>query len=106
MAFFGFGLIISSAVLCRCFLFRYTDALLKDAIETHYATTAPAAAGSKAAAAAAAALSPPLVMDVGGNHGLFGLFAAALGAQVIMLEPQRALCEVRKMDIDPHAARP
>ena len=82
---------------------RYTDALLKDAIETHYATAtaAAAAAGSKAAA-----LSPPLVMDVGGNHGLFGLFAAALGAQVIMLEPQRALCEVRKMDIDPHAARP
>ena len=95
-------------MLCRCFLSRYTDALLKDAIETHYATApaAPAAAGSKAAAAAAAALSPPLVMDVGGNHGLFGLFAAALGAQVIMLEPQRALCEVRKMDIDPHAARP
>ena len=76
---------------------RYTDALLKDAIETHYATaTAAAAAGSKAAASAAAALSPPLVMDVGGNHGLFGLFAAALGAQVIMLEPQRALCEVRR----------
>ena len=33
-------------------------------------------------------------MDVGANHGLFALFAAALGAQVVVLEPQRALCEV------------
>ena len=37
---------------------------------------------------------PPLVMDVGANHGLFGLFAAVLGAQVIQLEPQKELCKV------------
>ena len=33
-------------------------------------------------------------MDVGANHGLFGLFAAVLGAQVIQLEPQQELCKV------------
>lgn len=33
-------------------------------------------------------------MDVGANHGLFGLFAAALGAQVVQLEPQASLCEI------------
>lgn len=37
---------------------------------------------------------PPLVMDIGANHGLFGLFAAVLGAQVIQLEPQKELCKV------------
>lgn len=34
-------------------------------------------------------------MDIGANHGLFGLFAAVLGAHVIQLEPQRELCKVR-----------
>ena len=33
-------------------------------------------------------------MDIGANHGLFGLFAAVLGAQVIQLEPQKELCKV------------
>ena len=36
----------------------------------------------------------PLVLDVGSNHGLFSLFAAALGADVITLEPQKRLCRV------------
>jgi hypothetical protein len=36
----------------------------------------------------------PLVMDVGANHGLYSLFAAALGADVITLEPQEHLCRV------------
>ena len=30
----------------------------------------------------------PLVMDVGSNHGLYSLFAAKLGADVVTLEPQ------------------
>ena len=36
----------------------------------------------------------PLVMDVGSNHGLYSLFAAKLGADVITLEPQESLCRV------------
>ena len=31
-------------------------------------------------------------MDVGSNHGIYSLFAAALGADVITLEPQASLC--------------
>ena len=62
-------------------------ALLKDAIASSRARA------EKAAGDGGAAL-PPLVMDVGANHGLFALFAASLGAQVVVLEPQRALCEV------------
>ena len=33
-------------------------------------------------------------MDVGSNHGLYSLFAAKLGADVITLEPQERLCRV------------
>mmetsp|Transcript_20409 Transcript_20409/g.37031 ORF Transcript_20409/g.37031 Transcript_20409/m.37031 type:complete len:471 (-) Transcript_20409:46-1458(-) len=37
---------------------------------------------------------PPLVMDVGANHGLYSLFAAKLGADVIVVEPQEEMCRV------------
>lgn len=38
---------------------------------------------------------PPLVMDIQkANHGLYSLFAAKLGAEVIVIEPQEALCRV------------
>ena len=39
----------------------------------------------------------PLVVDVGANHGLYALYAAALGATVIAVEPQRSLCEVIRL---------
>jgi FkbM family methyltransferase len=54
-------------------------ALLKDAIEQ---------------AKARDPTSRPLVMDVGSNHGLYSLFAAKLGADVVTLEPQVRLCRV------------
>ena len=54
-------------------------ALLKDAIEQAKARDPTAT---------------PLVMDVGSNHGLYSLFAAKLGADVITLEPQKRLCRV------------
>eukprot|EP00797_Seminavis_robusta_P009162 Sro1659_g289210.1 n/a (407) ;mRNA; r:9034-10446 len=37
---------------------------------------------------------PPLVLDVGANHGLYSLFAAKLGADVIAVEPQQNLCKL------------
>ena len=36
----------------------------------------------------------PLVVDVGANHGLYALYAALLGADVIVVEPQASLCKV------------
>jgi FkbM family methyltransferase len=47
-----------------------------------------------AVAAAARRGERPLVLDVGGNHGIYALFAAALGADVVVVEPQLALCKV------------
>lgn len=38
----------------------------------------------------------PLVVDVGSNHGLYSLYAAALGSDVIAVEPQAKLCSVIK----------
>jgi FkbM family methyltransferase len=37
---------------------------------------------------------PPLVLDVGASHGLYSLFAAKLGADVIAVEPQQVQCRV------------
>jgi FkbM family methyltransferase len=51
----------------------------------------------KDAVLAAARANPkerPLVLDVGSNHGVYSLFAAKLGAEVITLEPQESLCKV------------
>jgi FkbM family methyltransferase len=51
----------------------------------------------KDAVLAAASANPkerPLVLDVGSNHGIYSLFAAKLGAEVITLEPQESLCKV------------
>jgi len=42
----------------------------------------------------------PLVVDIGSNHGLFALFAARLGADVIAVEPQ-----VELADLIEHSAR-
>lgn len=39
----------------------------------------------------------PLVVDVGANHGIYALYAAALGATVIAVEPQSSLCEVIRL---------
>ena len=67
---------------CLCFqVSRETNgyALLKDAIEQAKARDPTVA---------------PLVMDVGSNHGLYSLFAAKLGADVVTLEPQMHLCRV------------
>mmetsp|Transcript_146 Transcript_146/g.302 ORF Transcript_146/g.302 Transcript_146/m.302 type:complete len:451 (-) Transcript_146:258-1610(-) len=36
----------------------------------------------------------PLVLDVGSNHGMYALFAAKLGADVVALEPQMQLCRL------------
>lgn len=36
----------------------------------------------------------PLFLDVGSNHGIFALYAAHLGADVIALEPQTELCNL------------
>jgi tRNA1(Val) A37 N6-methylase TrmN6 len=36
----------------------------------------------------------PLVFDVGANHGVYTLFAAKLGADVVTLEPQSHLCRL------------
>jgi len=38
--------------------------------------------------------SPAFVMDIGSNHGLYALFAATLGSDVIALEPQHKYFEV------------
>ena len=54
-------------------------ALMKDAIEHSHATLPSAT---------------PLVMDIGSNHGMYSLFAATLGADVIAVEPQSILCDV------------
>lgn len=55
------------------------DALLLDAIQQAHAADPH---------------TPPLVMDVGANHGIYSLYAAALGALVIVVEPQRSLCQL------------
>ena len=34
------------------------------------------------------------MFDVGANHGVYTLFAAKLGADVVMLEPQSHLCRL------------
>ena len=37
---------------------------------------------------------PPIVLDIGSNHGLYALYAAPLGASVVVLEPQNHLCRL------------
>ena len=37
---------------------------------------------------------PPLVLDIGANHGLYALYAAVLGASVVAVEPQKSLCRL------------
>jgi FkbM family methyltransferase len=59
---------------------RACTAIMKDAIEATRAKQAT-----------------PLVVDVGANHGLYALYAAALGATVIAVEPQASLCEVIRL---------
>eukprot|EP01050_Picozoa_sp_SAG11_P030189 SAG11_NODE_8821_length_973_cov_0.864989_1_plen_65_part_00 len=34
------------------------------------------------------------VLDIGSNHGLYALYAATLGASVVVLEPQAHLCRL------------
>jgi len=53
--------------------------------------------------------SPALVMDIGSNHGMYALFAATLGADVIALEPQqkyfdviRAAARVNGLEVERH----
>jgi len=46
-------------------------------------------AAAAAAAAGASSAPPPLFLDVGANHGLYGLLAAARGCAVEFYDPQR-----------------
>ena len=39
-------------------------------------------------------VSPPLVLDVGSNQGLYSLFAMKMGAKVVAVEPQARLCRL------------
>lgn len=43
-------------------------------------------------------------MDIGANHGLYSLYAAALGAEVITVEPQPALCRLIRAAADINVA--
>ena len=45
----------------------------------------------------------PFVMDVGANHGIYSLFAAALGADVVTVEPQAGLCRLIRAAADYNA---
>ena len=71
----------SHAGLIRGHVFRETNgyALIKDAIEQ---------------AKKRHPSERPLVVDIGSNHGLFAIFAARLGADVIAVEPQKELANV------------
>mmetsp|Transcript_32846 Transcript_32846/g.96865 ORF Transcript_32846/g.96865 Transcript_32846/m.96865 type:complete len:447 (-) Transcript_32846:470-1810(-) len=71
----------SHAGLIRAHIFRETNgyALMKDAVQM------------------AKKRKPderPLIVDIGSNHGLFSIFAARLGADVIAIEPQKELADV------------
>ena len=71
----------SHAGLIRAHVFRETHCygLMKDAVEQ----AKKRRPGER-----------PLVVDVGSNHGLFAIFAARLGADVIAIEPQKDLANV------------
>lgn len=71
----------SHAGLIRAHVFRETNgyALMKDAVDQ---------------AKKRRPSERPLVVDVGSNHGLFAIFAARLGADVIAIEPQKELANV------------
>ena len=71
----------SHAGLIRAHVFRETNAyaLMKDAVDQ---------------AKRRRPSERPLVVDVGSNHGLFAIFAARLGADVIAIEPQKELANV------------
>jgi FkbM family methyltransferase len=64
--------------------------------KSHFEAVAKA---TRACASAPAGSAPPLFLDVGANHGLFGLMAAARGCAVEFYDPQRKCGDILQKSV-------